>query len=56
MEKISSLEEAGNQRLSWYTEGEQVRTTDRMIDWLRELWKLHEVFEADPVTAKLLAT
>jgi hypothetical protein len=35
--------------------GVHVRTIDVMIDWLRELWKLHEVFAADPVTAKMLA-
>jgi hypothetical protein len=38
-----------------YAKGVQVRTIDGMIDWLRELWKLHEVFAADPVTAKMLA-
>jgi hypothetical protein len=39
----------------WYAEGEQVRTIDGMINWLRELWKLREAFAADPVTATLLA-
>ena len=42
-------------REGWYAQSEQVRTIDAMIDWLRELWKLREVFAADPVTAKLLA-
>ena len=39
----------------WYTKGEHVKTLDGIIDWLRELWKLREVFAADPATAKLLA-
>jgi hypothetical protein len=38
-----------------YAKGVSVRTIDGMIDWLRELWKLHEVFAADQVTAKMLA-
>jgi hypothetical protein len=38
----------------WYAEGEQVRTVDSMIDWLRELVKLRDVFMADPATAQLL--
>ena len=40
---------------AWYTKRDQVRTLDGIIDWLRELWKLREVFAADPATAKLLA-
>ena len=40
----------------WYARGEQVRTLDGLIDWLRELWKLHEVFAADPAVAALLPT
>jgi hypothetical protein len=31
-----------------YAKGVSVRTIDGLIDWLRELWKLHEVFAADP--------
>ena len=42
-------------RGKWYARGEQVRTIDSMIDWLREFWRLHEGFVGDPVTAKLLA-
>jgi hypothetical protein len=38
-----------------YAKGVHVRTIDGMIDWLRELWKLHEEFAPDPVTAKMLA-
>jgi hypothetical protein len=38
-----------------YAKGEQVRTIDGMIDWLRELWKLREAFAGHPVTAKFLA-
>jgi hypothetical protein len=40
---------------SWHAKSEHVRTIDGIIDWLRELWKLREMFAADPVTAKLLA-
>jgi hypothetical protein len=39
----------------WYAQSEQVRTLDGMIDWLRELWKLHEVLAAEPIVAKLVA-
>jgi hypothetical protein len=38
----------------WYARGEQVRTLDGLIDWLCELWKLHDVFGADPAVAALL--
>jgi len=39
---------------SWYARGEQVRTLDSFIDWLRDLWKLHDVFATDPAVAALL--
>jgi hypothetical protein len=41
---------------NWYAEGEQVRTIDAMIDWLRELIKLRDVFMADPATSPMLAS
>jgi hypothetical protein len=42
---------AGN---GWYAQGEQVRTLDAIIDWLRELWRLRDVFAAHPAMATLL--
>jgi hypothetical protein len=39
----------------WYAQGEQVRTIDAMIDWLRELIKLRDVFMTDPITAPLVS-
>jgi hypothetical protein len=41
--------------MSWYARGDQVRTIDGFINWLCQLWKLHEAFTADPAMAKLLA-
>jgi RHS repeat-associated protein len=49
-------DQAGNYNpVTGNAKGGHVRTIDGIIDWLRELWKLQEVFAADPVTAKLLA-
>jgi len=41
-------------RDKWYAQGEQVRTLDAIIDWLRELWRLRDVFAAHPAMATLL--
>jgi len=42
-------------RDKWYARGEQVRTLDGLIDWLRQLWKLRDVFVADPAVAAIFA-